>query len=242
MWLERLRNLPLWVALWLEHQRRDAFWEHASVRDDWSAIECPVVCDQRLARFLRKSDAAIARELESADEVFDGTVGTPLSARWAARTANGYMQESLRWWDKWLKDKETGIMDEALFRAYMMDSVRPEVLACRASGPVGRRVGLPCFRGWRRLMYLTKAGLLDEPGEEDPVNMCSPESTGALCGMWTNHGLTSDHPPDQREDDGKSMVFRYRAFEGTYRDSRLAGTRDRRCFGQAERQTDRAAL
>ena len=28
-----------------------------------------------------------------------------------------------------------------------------------------------------------------------------------MCGMWTNHGLTPDHPPDQREDDGKSLVF-----------------------------------
>src|SRR4029077_19238439 len=31
MWLERMRNLPLFVALWLKHQRRDAYWEHGSV-------------------------------------------------------------------------------------------------------------------------------------------------------------------------------------------------------------------
>ena len=45
-------------------------------------------------------------------------------------------------------------------------------------------------------MYLTKAGMVDRPGPEAPVSLCSPESAGALCGMYTNHGLTADHPPD----------------------------------------------
>src|ERR1700690_521938 len=31
MWLERLRNVPLFPAEWLAHQRRDEFWKHGSV-------------------------------------------------------------------------------------------------------------------------------------------------------------------------------------------------------------------
>ena len=27
---------------WLEHQRRDAYWKHGSVCEDYSAIECAV--------------------------------------------------------------------------------------------------------------------------------------------------------------------------------------------------------
>jgi predicted acyl esterase len=36
----------------------------------------------------------------------------------------GFLQESLRWWDKWLKGVETGIMDEPPVRYLMMASAR----------------------------------------------------------------------------------------------------------------------
>ena len=42
MWLERLQNMPLFLELWLQHQRRDAYWKHGSVCEDYAAIQCPV--------------------------------------------------------------------------------------------------------------------------------------------------------------------------------------------------------
>jgi putative CocE/NonD family hydrolase len=207
MWLERIRTLPLWVALWLDHQRRDAYWEHASVCEDWSAIQCPVYVISGWHDSYVNPMPRLLANLKAPTKCLMGP--------WAHRYPHvglpgpqiGYLQESLRWWDKWLKDQESGIMDEPLFRAYMMESVRPK--SWHAERP-GRWVDAsdwptPGVRG--RQMYLTKTGLVDRPGAETPVALSSPESTGALCGMWTNHGLTSDHPPDQREDDAKSMVF-----------------------------------
>ena len=41
-WLDRVKNLPFFPALWLAHQRRDAYWRHGSVCEDFSAIACPV--------------------------------------------------------------------------------------------------------------------------------------------------------------------------------------------------------
>jgi uncharacterized protein len=42
-WLERLEQPP-WIAHWFAHQRRDAYWQQGSVRDDLSRIACPVLC------------------------------------------------------------------------------------------------------------------------------------------------------------------------------------------------------
>jgi predicted acyl esterase len=42
MWLDRMEKTPPFVEAWLQHQRRDAFWKHGSVRADYSAIEVPV--------------------------------------------------------------------------------------------------------------------------------------------------------------------------------------------------------
>ena len=207
MWLERLRNLPLWVALWLEHQRRDEYWEHASVCEDWSAIQCPVYV---ISGWHDSYVNPMPRLLENLQVPTKCLMGP-----WAHRYPHvglpgpqiGYMQDSLRWWDKWLKDKETGIMDEPLFRAYMMDSVRPKSWHAVRPGRWIDASNFPAPGVGGRRMYLTKAGLADKPGVEASVPFCSPESTGAMCGMWTNHGLSPDHPPDQREDDAKSLVF-----------------------------------
>lgn len=207
MWLDRMRNLPLWVALWLEHQRRDEYWQHASVCEDWAAIECPVYVISGWHDSYVNPMPRLLKNLAARSKCLMGP--------WAHRYPHvglpgpqiGYMQESLRWWDQWLKDKETGIMDEPHFRAYMMDSARPK--SWHAVRP-GRWVDASDFpapgEGGRRL-YLAKTGLVDRAAAEASMSLCSPESTGAMCGMWTNHGLTSDHPPDQREDDAKSLVF-----------------------------------
>ena len=42
MWLERLRETPRYIEAWLAHQRRDAFWKHGSVCEDYEALACPV--------------------------------------------------------------------------------------------------------------------------------------------------------------------------------------------------------
>jgi hypothetical protein len=42
LWLKRLAHVPLFLEIWTEHQRRDAYWRHGSVCEDFSAIQCPV--------------------------------------------------------------------------------------------------------------------------------------------------------------------------------------------------------
>jgi predicted acyl esterase len=42
MWLERLQKIPLFQENWFRHQRRDAYWKHGSVCEDYAAIQCPV--------------------------------------------------------------------------------------------------------------------------------------------------------------------------------------------------------
>ena len=39
--------------------------------------------------------------------------------------AIGFLQECLRWWDYWLKDIDTGVMDEPQLRCWIEDPVPP---------------------------------------------------------------------------------------------------------------------
>jgi predicted acyl esterase len=42
MWLERLHGARPMIEPWLTHQRRDGYWRHGSVCEDYAAIQCPV--------------------------------------------------------------------------------------------------------------------------------------------------------------------------------------------------------
>jgi hypothetical protein len=42
MWLERLGGSGLWLDTWLGHQRRDGYWRHGSICEDFGAVQCPV--------------------------------------------------------------------------------------------------------------------------------------------------------------------------------------------------------
>ena len=88
MWLERLNNLPLFLERWLRHQRRDDYWKHGSVCEDYGAIQCPVYRGRRLDRRLHQRDPAPARAPDGAAQGPDRALGARLSACRAARSAD----------------------------------------------------------------------------------------------------------------------------------------------------------
>ncbi len=50
-----------------------------------------------------------------------------------------YLDESLAWWDKWLKGKDTDALDCPMIQAWVEDSMRPN---CRRPVSEGRWVGM----------------------------------------------------------------------------------------------------
>jgi predicted acyl esterase len=125
MWLERLANIPLFQENWLQHQRRDAYWKHGSVCEDYAAIQCPVYAVGGWTDGYKNS---IPRLLEGLKVPRKGLIGP-----WAHSYPHfalpgpqiGFLQEILRWWDHWLKGVDTGVMNEPVLRAWMTDSVKP---------------------------------------------------------------------------------------------------------------------
>ena len=63
MWLERLENVPLFLERWLRHQRRDAYWKHGSVCEDYARDPVPGLRRRRLDRRLHQRDPAPARSI-----------------------------------------------------------------------------------------------------------------------------------------------------------------------------------
>ena len=113
----------------------------------------------------------------------------------------GFLQEALRWWDRWLKDLDTGVEDDPDYRPYLMDGVRP---AAWYTERPGRWLADPQAEAQR--WFLSAAGLADTPG---PLHhtVASPQTTGADAGEYCAIWLGPELPGDHRRDDALSATF-----------------------------------
>ena len=207
MWFERLEQTPPFVEAWLTHQRRDDYWKHGSVRENYADIECAVYA---VGGWADGYSNAIPRLLEGLPGPRKGLIGP-----WAHVYPEfgkpgppiGFLQECLRWWDYWLKGIDTGIMDEPMLRVWMQDSLPPSVT--RDEWP-GRWVAEPCWPSptiTPRSFALNSGTLDDDPDAEVELSIMGAQTAGRDAGAWCPHGLPGDYPADQRIEDGISLCF-----------------------------------
>jgi predicted acyl esterase len=207
MWLKRLEHLPLFLEIWLRHQRRDAYWKHGSVCEDYSAIQCPVFA---VGGWTDGYTNAIPRLLEHLTVPRKGLIGP-----WAHAYPHfalpgpqiGFLQDALRWWDHWLKGLDTGVMDEPMLRAWMTESVRPAPYHEELPGRWIAEPSWPSPAITSHRLHLTDDGLRAGPGNLVPRAVCSPQTVGKDAGNWCPFGRAADQAGDQQIDDARSMVF-----------------------------------
>lgn len=209
MWLERLEGSGLWLKNWLEHQTRDDFWKHGSVCEDWSKIRIPVYAVSGWADGYCRS---VFRLMENLQGPKKGLVGP-----WAHRyphlgepgPAIGFLQEALRWWDHWLKGRDTGIMDEPMLRLYMQDSAEPRGWYAHREGRWVAEPNWPSPNISQADFLLGADGSLSVEGGLPNGNLthCSPLDVGMASGKWCGYSKPGDAPLDQCRDDYGSLRF-----------------------------------
>src|SRR5690625_198566 len=210
MWQQRLEGSGLWLETWLRHQRRDDYWRHGSVIEDYSAIETPVLAVSGWADGYSNS---VFRLLANLNAPVRGLIG-PWSHKYPhlgePGPAIGFLQEVVAWWDHWLKDeRDNGAMDRPALTIWMQDSAPP---ATTYDARPGRWVGEDSWPS--RNIVPTRFPLgyyaIDAPGEtprSSPQSVRSPLSVGQFAGKWCSYNAPPDMPYDQREEDGGSLVF-----------------------------------
>jgi putative CocE/NonD family hydrolase len=216
MWMDRLENSGFWLDEWHRRQRRDELYKHGSICEDYSAIECPVYL---VGGWVDGYTNAIFRMLDRLQCPRKGLVGP-----WAHKYPHfalpgpqiGFLQEALRWWDKWLKGIETGIMDEPMLRAWIQEPARPSPYNEEKPGRWAAEASWPSPRIQNSVLPLGP-GRIGKPGGDAadlPLTICSPQDVGLAAGKWCPYGLDADQPGDQREEAGRSLVFDTEPFDG----------------------------
>ena len=219
MWLDRLENEPFLPAKWLRHQTRDEYWKHGSVCEDFSTITAKVLAIGGWGDAYKNTVSNIVENIDGSKGIVGPWVHKyPHFATPEPRI--GFLQEALRWWDKWLKGIETGVENDPDLRLYQMDGVRPQTWYTERAG---RWVAQTPERDHHhpaeiRKYFLGDDGLTDEPATID-ANVISPQDCGADSGEYCAIWLGPEMPGDQRRDDALSAIW-----DGNTLDSDLAIT------------------
>ncbi|WP_298859488.1 CocE/NonD family hydrolase [uncultured Sulfitobacter sp.] len=206
MWLERLENEPFLPAVWLQHQRRDAYWQHGSVCEDYSKIKAKVLAIGGWGDAYKNAVPKLVEALDGAKGIVGPWVHKyPHFA--APEPRIGFLQEALRWWDRWLKGIDTGVEADPDYRAYLMDGLRPATWFTERPGRWiaenhGATQHLPV-----QTFHLTETGGLDEAPQMLEAKIASPAHCGAAAGEYCAIWLGPEMAGDQRGDDALSTVF-----------------------------------
>ncbi|QXE01633.1 CocE/NonD family hydrolase [Terribacillus sp. DMT04] len=206
-WMQRMEETPPFAEEWVRHQRRDAYWKHGSVNEDYQDIEVPVFA---VGGWADGYTNAIPRMMEGLDVPRKGLIGP-----WAHEYPEvaipgpsiGFLQECLRWWDYWLKDKETGIMDEPMLRAWMQESLPPEVEYEERPGRWVAEAQWPSANIIQKGLYVAGQELVEAAEDGSPITVSSMQQHGLYAGVFCPFGQPGDMPSDQRLENGFSTIF-----------------------------------
>ncbi|MEH6646054.1 CocE/NonD family hydrolase [Sulfitobacter sp.] len=206
MWLERLENEPFLPSTWLRHQRRDEYWQHGSVCEDFSAIKAKVMAVGGWGDAYKNAVPQLVEALDGAKGIVGPWVHKyPHFA--APEPRIGFLQEAVRWWDHWLKGLDTGVPDDPDYRAYLMDGVRPAAWYTERPGrwiaeDTGATTHLPV-----QTLHLSTDGTLSDAPQTMETDITSPAHCGAASGEYCAIWLGPEMPGDQRGDDAFSGTF-----------------------------------
>ncbi|MDX1402046.1 MAG: CocE/NonD family hydrolase, partial [Kiloniellales bacterium] len=207
MWAERLDALQPFPAHWMRHAARDDYWKHGSVCENYDAIKVPVYA---IGGWADGYANAIPRLLENLSCPKKGLIGPwahnfPHDAR--PGPSIGFLQEAIRWWDRWLKGNENGIMSEPLMRVWMQECIAPKPQYDEWPGRWVAEETWPSKRTDMLVYHLNPGHLAREADPSTELSFSSPQTTGLRAGEWCAFGADGEMPPDQRSDDGGSLIF-----------------------------------
>ena len=210
LWMERLNTAPMYLGLWLEHQREDDYWLRGSVGIDYSAVKTPVYA---VSGHVDCWPNTVSRLMENLSCPRQG-----LQGQWCHRypqmavpgPAIGFMDEAVRWFDHWLKGENTGIEQEPMYRVYMQDSVKPQSYYEERPGRWISEATWPSDQVSTQILHFGEHSLSDDSTDASVKTISSPQTVGLAGGEympWFAFGPGDELAGDQQPEDAGSILF-----------------------------------
>ncbi len=207
MWLERLEAQPFLISTWLRHQHRDEYWKHGSVCEDYSKIKAAVLSIGGWHDGYRNTISHLVENLEAPVKGIVGPWIHKYPHYAGPKPAIGFLQEAKRWWDKWLKDEETGVENDPAYRAYLMDSIAPKRWFEERPGRWIAEENWPSSNIKFEVWHFNKNNELGNSAQTINEVCASPLNCGSEVPEYFPFAFSDEFPGDQSCDDALSLCF-----------------------------------
>ena len=207
MWKDRLENMDMPLSIWIRHQHRDDYWKHGSVRENYSNINAAVLSIGGWHDGYRNT---ISHLVENIKAPVKGIVGPwihkyPNYAK--PEPAIGFLQEAKRWWDQYLKGIDTDVDNDPDYRAYLMDSIKPERWVNERPGRWISEQSWPSKNITTSEWFLGNDNHLGKSATTLLQTINSPLDCGAAAGEYFPFAFSDELPAEQTPDDEGSACF-----------------------------------
>ncbi|WP_299989091.1 CocE/NonD family hydrolase [uncultured Ruegeria sp.] len=208
MWRERLEGTSFWPAMWLEHQTHDEMWRRGSISENYADVEVPVYFFGGWMDLYRDTPFRIAQNLKGPVKILMGPWAHLYPHEGIPGPKADFVGEVIRFWDHWLKGKDTGLMDEPPLRFFLQDSAAPSGTHLQRTGRWIEESSWPSPNVTEQSFWLNNQSLgkTAEPG--GVMSICSPQTFGAAAGDMCSFAIPGDMATDCRIDAGGALQFK----------------------------------
>jgi uncharacterized protein len=207
MWLERLQAEPFLLIPWLQHPHRDSYWKHGSICENFGSIEAATLIVGGWNDAYSNAVPRLMKGLRTKRKAIIGPWAHKYPHFAVPEPRIGFLQEMLRWWNQWLKDEATGVVNDPDYRVYVLDAEKPGNSKARLPGRWIAEstwgVGNTEVKKW----FLTETGIAGAAGPEKVLAVSSKQTTGGDGGEYCIIWLGPEFPGDQAKDDAQSITF-----------------------------------
>ncbi len=197
---------PPWMLTYKRQQRDGPFWDRTALKTRYDAIQIPTFVIGGWYDGYRDSVPRMLEHMKAPVKAIVGAWNHTYPDEPYPRPGFDWRREALRWFDQWLKGRDTGIMDEPRLAIYVRQWHPPGPYLDFAPGQWRYEDGWPIARIEDRILYPRPDGSLAQgaPAAAEAELRYVP-TTGVEAGgpvMWFG-----DVAPDQRPTDAFSLVY-----------------------------------
>ncbi len=205
-WETNRFDVPPSVYTYMREQRDGPFWDRASARGQYAKMRVPGYhiggwydgYRNSLPRMLEHVEAPVKAMIGPWDHYFPHNAWPEPQVEWR--------REAVRWFDHWLRDEDTGILEEPRFAVYVRDYHPPDPAIAVVPGHWRWEDGWPLERVRKEEWFAgSEHGLTKAPASEATHRLPYKPSVGLEGGgptMWWGSVV-----PDQQPMDDESLVY-----------------------------------
>jgi putative CocE/NonD family hydrolase len=207
---ERFESYP-GLLTYLKQQKDGEFWRRNSLRWQYDKIQIPCYLIGGLLDGYRDS---VPRMLENMNVPIKAEIG-PYNHSWPDDGIPGpnyeWRHEAVRWWDRWLKDIDTGVTADPRLAIFVRDGHAPDPNLQTTPGSwITTDWPIPGTT-WRKLFPAENRDLAESPGKPAEEALRYVPIYGMSTGLWWG-----EPTGDMRPDDAGSLVFDSAPLERSY--------------------------